>query len=287
MPIGAASAILGFDNRVDDATVTVASGAARAAALQDRSLGEAWESETTDPADTWIELEFDTPQPARLVSAHGTNVSVEAQYRVQAWLDAGKTDLVYDSEVREVCPPLVPVALRDWGRLDLWSGKPTARDWRRRPRSIIHPLPGVRRAKVWRISLLDAGNGDGTVRVARPFIGDAIQFRNTMDLGGTLGFETFAQVQQGPGGQREGSEARPGRLASIALSWLNEGERGQVLDAMTIAGETGEVVWVPHPDDAAKLQRESWLGYIRSRTLRRLRNSEDTSGLAAEIRELV
>lgn len=287
MPVGAASAILGFDNRVDDATVTVASAEERAGRLQDRSLGEAWESETTDAGDTWIELAFTTPQPARLVSLHGTNLTTEAQYRVQAWLDGGKTDLVYDSGLLDVCPPLVPLDARDWGRLDFWSGKPTARDWRRRPRSVIHPLPGVRRALVWRISLLDQGNADDTVRVARPFLGDAIQFRSTMDLGGTLGFETFAQTQQGPGGQREGSEARPGRLASVSLSWLSEGERGLLIDAMTIAGETGEVVWVPHPDDAAKLQRESWLGYVRARTLRRVRNAQDTSGLAAEIRELV
>lgn len=287
MPVGSASAILGFDNRIDDATVTVASAADRAAALQDRSLGEAWESETTAEADTWIEATYERPVPARLVSLHGTNLSVEAQYRVQGWLDAGKTDLVVDSGVLDVCPPLVPVSERDWGRLDLWSGKPTARDWRRLPRSVIHPLPGVRRAKVWRISLVDEGNVDATVRVARPFIGDAIQFRNTMDLGMTLGWETFAQVQQGPGGQREGSEARPGRSASIALSWLNEGERRLMISAMTIAGETGEVVWVPHPDVPAKLQLESWLGYIRSRTLRRVRNSEDTTGLAADIRELV
>lgn len=287
MPIGAASAILGYDNRVDDATVAVGSAPERAGALQDRSLGEAWESDGTDPADTWVEFTFDNPQPARLVSLHGSNVTAQSQYQVRAWLDVGKTDLAYDSGVLDVCPPLIPLAARDWSRLTFFSGKPTSREWRRRPRQIVHPLPTVRRALVWRVDLLDHGNPDGTVRVARAFIGDAIQFRNTMDLGSSLSMQTFAQVQQGPSGALEGSEARPARATRIALSWLNEAERGLVIDLMTAMGETGEVVWIPHPDDGPKLQRESYIGFLRSRELRRIRNHADTSGLSAEIRELV
>lgn len=287
MPIGSASAILGYDNRVDDATVTVGSAEARAGALQDRSLGEAWESQGTDPADTWIEFAFATPQPARLVSLHGTNVTVQSQYQVRAWLDEEKTDLVYDTGLLDVCPPLIPLAARDWSRLTFWSGKPTSREWRRRPRQIIHPLPGVRRGVVWRVDLLDEGNPDDTIRVARPFIGDAMQFRNTMDLGSSISMQTFAQVQEGPAGEREGSEARPARVTRLSLSWLNEAERGLVIDVITAMGETGEVVWIPHPDDGPKLQRESYLGILRSRELRRVRNHEDTSGLTVEIRELV
>lgn len=287
MPIGAASAILGYDNRVDDAVVTVGSTPGRAAALQDRSLGEAWESTGTDPANTWMEFAFADPQPARLISLHGTNVTVQSQYRVRAWFDAAKTDLVYDSAVLDVCPPLIPLTARDWSRLEFFTGKPSSRVWRRRPRQIIHALPGVRRALTWRVDLFDDLNPDGTVRVARPFIGDAIQFRNTFDLGSSLGMQTFAQVQEGPSGALEGSEARPARRTRVALSWLNEAERGLVIDLITLAGETGEVVWIPHPDDGPKLQREAYLGVLVAREVRRARNHEDTSGLSAEIRELV
>lgn len=287
MAIGAEPPILGYDNRVDDATVTVGSAEERAAALQDRSLGEAWESDGTDPADTWVEFAYDKAEPVRLVSLHGTNVTVQSQYQVRAWLDPEKTDLAYDSGVLDVCPPLIPFAARDWSRLTFWSGKPTSREWRRRPRQIVHPLPAVRRGAVWRVDVLDDGNPDGTIRIARPFIGDAIQFRHNRDLGSELGFQAFAQVQEGPGGQREGSEARPARTTRISLSWLNEAERGLLIDLMTAAGETGEVVWIPRPDDRPKLQRESYLGFVRARSIRRLRNGEDTSGLSAEIRELV
>ncbi|MEQ8396416.1 hypothetical protein [Thalassobaculum sp.] len=287
MAIGSASAILGWDNRVDDATITVGSSPERASALQDRSLGEAWESDGTDPADTWIEFAFDKPTSARLLSLHGCNVTVQSQYQVRVWEDAGKTDQVYDSAVTDVCPPLIPMAARDWSRPALWTGKPTSREWRRRPRQIIHPLPAVRRGRVWRIDVLDDLNPDATIRVARPFLGDALQVANTIDLGSELSFRTFAQVQEGPSGQREGSESRPARSTRFSLNWLNEAERGLVIDLLTTMGETGEVVWIPHPDDGPKLQRESYLGYLRSRSVRRVRNATETSGLSAEIRELV
>jgi hypothetical protein len=281
-----AAPIFGFDNRFDEATVTVGSNQALADALKDRNTGLAWESASTNADDTWIEATFAETVVLSLAGLFLVNLTTAAQYRLQAWSDAAKTSSVLDTGLQDVCPPDTPWPSRSWSRFNLWSGKPAEREWRRRRRKVIVPFSGPTQVRVVRFDLLDPANPDNLVRVARPFLGDAIQPAHQMDLGYERGLTPYFQAETAPSGARDVSETRPGLSVRGTLSWLSEGEFARFHDAFVLMGATGEVVWVPHPDDLSSIQRDAMLGtLVTPRPVRRIRNGEEPYSVNLAIEE--
>lgn len=278
--------IFGYDNRFDEATVAAGSNEAGLAALFDRALGEAWESADAATASTWISGTFAYPVSIALAGLFGINVGVHARYRFRAWSDTGASDLIFDTGTLDICPVLTPLAARSWGRLDFWTGKPPARDWKRLRRKIVVPLADSTQVRAWRFDIEDEANEDGLVRISRPFLGDAIQPGVGLDLGYELAMTPYFQAAVAPSGARDVSETRPGLRARGTLSWLTEGERGRFLDAQVLVGATGEVVWIPHPDDPALIQRDAMLGILgQPRPPRRARNDDEPHTLDIEVQE--
>lgn len=256
--------IIGFDNRFDQATITVGSGGARAARMKDRNIGLAWESEGTDPAVTWIEGTWPAPVTIALAGLFGINLSVLADWRFRAWKDLEKTELIHDTTVTEICPSTTVFDERLFDRPDFWTGKPPQRWWQRLRRKIIAPLPQPRAVRCWRFDLFDANNPDNVLRVSRGFIGDAFIPRDPFDLGYQRGINPYYQESVAPNGAREVSETRPGSQQSPSFSWLTRAERGRLQDMLTLTGATGEAVWIPHPDDPVSIQRDAMLGTIEN-----------------------
>jgi hypothetical protein len=230
--------------------------------IQNRDLWDVWRSSSTASGGTWIEVTFERDVTLTLIGAFGLNVSTGAQWRVQTWADSGKADQTYDSGTVDLCLWQLAIEDRDWASDNFWIGRPDQEDWQRRRRLGILPLGGGKKCRLARFEIFDANNPDGFVEMGRLFLGNSIEPDINMAFGYQTGVAPKAVQLEAPTGHRSVYENRPGRTASLKLDSLRDSERDRLLDMFADHGETGEVVWVPDPEDGGALQRQSFLATL-------------------------
>mgnify|MGYP003109771496 CR=1 FL=1 len=280
--------IIGYDNRIAEATITAGSSAAGRGPewTQDRDMDESWQSAGVTAAETWLEITFPEPVPLAILGAHGCNNSRFAEYRWRGWADPAKTNQLHDTGWLDHCPPMIPFSQRDWADQAFWTGRPIERNWSIRPRSIVSVMDQKHRLSVARLEVKDTSLTAGFWNVSRLFAGTKLATAVGVDLGSETGLRPTSQTQKSRSGKRRVQEGIPARRAKMTFSWLTGDERAVLIDLLDRTGDTGEILWLPDASDPVAIQREAYLATIfASRPIRRARNSDEPYSFEAEIEE--
>lgn len=243
--------VLGYDNRVDEATVTGAAAVAGApvTSLLTRDL---WDPFEVAGGHAWFELAWPELVPIRLCGIYGLEVTKRSVFQLQGWYDDAKTDRVLNTgdwpgastDGRlDIVPQTIPFSQRQFEQATWWDGKPSTREWNRWPKRKTVDIGAYVRCRRIRWDVWDEGN----IRIGRPFAGAALQPVWNFSRGAAVGAIPFATTRRSASGHRSVEESRAARTFRMSWEFLTDDERRAFYDLVATTGETGEVAWMPYP----------------------------------------
>lgn len=269
--LGEKNIVFGWPNRIDEATLS-SSGTWQAtlplANLQSRVLATVARSNMSLLADPDIVIDLGQARRIGVVALVAHNLSVVATLRVEGATDAGFTAGVYDSGFFNVWPSgVVDADLLEWEDDNFWLGTVSAEARAGYQAPCIHLLPAAEIARYWRITLHDPGNADGYLQAGRVFLSDVWQPAANYSYGAQLGYEDRSGVAESLGGTEFFDARAKFRVHRLTLDWLSESEGyNRLIEMQRQLGQTGELLVIPDPSDAANMPRRAMLGRIAKLT---------------------
>lgn len=260
----------GAPNRADEAVLTAGSEEPRLPVtnLQDRQLVRPWRTQTVDPAQTWIEADFQGDRMVGAVALVRHNFSQTSQWRVRTGDDPAigqGVGVEYDSGWLEVWPPIEEFGTLPWGVFQ-WGGLLPQEVASEITLSAFHLLPQPRSARYLRIDLQDPDNDDGYLQAGRLVAGPSYVPSRNMLYGWSIGFEDPSEVSKSRGGQTWIDVHEKFRVLRFALANLNEDEAMiNVFDhLMRRKGVSGDVLVIPQSERPDQYHNQAIYGRLRS-----------------------
>lgn len=225
---------------------------------------------TTDAlaASTWCDVTLNRIRPVQVVAVAAHNFSSTAQAQVQVYSEVD--ELLYDSGVFDVWPPLYQTAQLEWEYDNFWSGRLDEEERGQFTPLMTHFLPDVTMAKRVRISLFDEDNPDGHLSFGRVFVADAWQPAINASWGIQHGFDADDEFTEAEDRTEYAYVKRLRRTVQMSLSELDEGEAYQRLFSMDrTEGQHGEILYAfsvdPKPENFVRtfLARQRQLSPIK------------------------
>lgn len=265
-----ANIIIGFPNRIDDATVTGGDWltAMPIGNIKDRLLSRVARSADEDPASTTFTLDFGRQRNIRIIALIAHTISFGGRLRVLAANNSGFSPTVYDV-TGDVWPGLTggewDIDTLEWEADNYWFGTYTQEETEDQTAVSSRVLPAVVQARYWRFDILDEGNAAGFVDIGRVFIGDGfLQPTVNYDYGASLGYETATGVETSLGGVKFFDPRESIRVLRFELSRLSEAESfTQALELTRRAGVHREVFVIDDPDDETYSHQRNFVGHLR------------------------
>lgn len=260
---------LGYQNRIDECTLTLGSWSAGLprANLQSRQLSKVARTADDALASTLFLAAMTAQRPISVVALVRTNLSRAALFRVRIYTDAGLTDEQYDSGWTDAFALWTwAFGTIPWEDPHFWDGKPTEDDLDGYfPRDVIHVLDYRRLGKYVKVEINDTANADGYVEIGRAFIGDGWQPEYNMPYGSTgIQHADLSGVVAALGGAEFFAERDLVRTLRFELQYLSSAEAMQrVFDMQRISKTVNEVVVVFDPEDVPGAQRQAFLGRLQ------------------------
>lgn len=233
--------------------------------MQNRRLSKVARSRSTNPNDSWFDVEFEAFGEVRALVLVNHNMSILARIKVTAWYDEGSYyDPAYQATF-DAYPTIaftedLPAEAENW-----WDGKPLTRDLQGFTQNAIHVLPEPSYAPHWRVEIFDDENPAGYVQIGRLWMATGWQPSHNMSYGSSsLRYEDVTSVETALSGAEFFDPRAAFRVFSIGFEYLPQQEaldRG--LELMRRAGIHGELFYIHDPDDALNLTRTSFLARFR------------------------
>jgi len=259
--------LISYGNLADAATLSGGSwaGALPLANLQDRIQGKVARSTDAAATSTLIDVDLaDASKIVRLVGLVRHTCSILATYRITAGTSSGGAE-VYDSGTLDVWPAVYSPSDLEWEDDNWWLGTISAEDALAYPVSLWHDTAINSKARYWRIQITDTANPAGYVQAARLWMGRAVSPSIGPRFGAGLTWEARSEEERSLGGTLYFDERPSARVYSFELGALtNDEAMGWALDLQRIAGNSGEVVIIPDPDDAQSRIKRDILGRLRA-----------------------
>lgn len=290
-----ANLLLGFPNRVDQATLSGGSWAAGLplANLQTRLLSRVARSNNLATASTTIVIDFGQPQRLRILALIAHNISLQGKVRFEASTVADFSSHAYDLTT-DVWGGLLTATwdlnALEWENNNFWLGTYSSEDIEGFTSISTHIMDASVAARYWRITIMDPLNTDGFVQLGRLFLGPAIQPRLNYSWGASLGYETLTEIKTAIGGAEFFDVREPTRVFRFSLEFMQDEEAfGKMLELTRRAGVHGEIFVVPDPADVFQGLRRNFMG--RNRQISALEQSTWANGgsahsMAFEIKEI-
>ncbi len=267
-------AILAFPNRADDTnfnTTTLSGGSWSTGLpldnLKDERLSLPARSTSTDVEDTQFKIDLGKSFRIQVIAILGHNLSLGATYRVWAYSDSGYTNCVYDSLQKLAWPIVFPFGMLEWEDNNFWSltwAKEVAKNYPIFSLLVLDPTVG---ARYWKIELIDEDNADGFIEISRFFIASGWQPKHNIEWGYSIDWTAIADIEETLGGQAIIEDRASYRTAKITFGNLTDDEANAViLDMQKELGRSGQVFFVPNPEDNLHVLRRSFLSRINSTT---------------------
>lgn len=257
--------LIGFNNKVDTATLSAGSWVASLPLNNLKDYRTAKKARTTDAtaANTQLRFALVDLMYIGVVGLISTNASADATYRLKLFSDAGFTTVVYDSGTLSLYPTgSLPPGARFWGSPELWSGKPTNEELNRWQRNVIHTLSASTLAKYGEIQITDTGNAAGYFEAGRLFVGKIWQpLRNPSEAHFQLASRTA--VTHASDGTPYFKVERPDFSMPFALKNLNLDEAMLILDIQALADVHGEILVMWDPSEIAYWFRRQVFGRLK------------------------
>lgn len=259
--------MISYANLADAATLSGGSweAALPLASLQNRLQGKVARSTDDAAASTRIDVDLvDANKIVRLLGLVRHNCSILATYRITAGTSAGASD-VYDSGALDVWPSVYLPGDLEWEDDNWWLGTISAEDAEGYPISLWHDAGANVQARYWRIAITDTDNAAGYVQAGRLWMGRVVSPEIGPRFGASLTWEARSEEERSLGGVLYFDERPSARVYTFELAALTNGEAmGWALDLQRVAGNSGEIVIIPDPDDAQRRIKRDILGRLRA-----------------------
>jgi hypothetical protein len=258
--------ILSFPNRANSATLSGGSWstALPLANLQNRRIKRV--ARTTDAVDGSfvVDGDFGKERAVRSLALSNINFSVEATFRFRLYIDAGMTELAFDSGVQRVFEEIYTEESEDWDSGNFWDLTISAEDREGLVASLIYVLPVQWTVQYFKLEVFDADNAAGYLQAGRLFLGGAWIPVVNMDSGAGLGYESRDEIDESRGGAEFYDRRNSPRVARIAFPHMTESEGWQIaFDMQRTLGTTEDLFFAWDEDDTVNKLRRSFLARMR------------------------
>lgn len=204
-----------------------------------------------DPVE--ILLAWDAPIDLTYAGLIDTNLVQNATVQLDAWTDAGMTDLAATVQAN-VVPPLTDPAGMRFGAPNMFRGDLDPRDYRLVPANVhlVVPLCRVRRVRlrIWGDAFQPDGTPDTGYRIGLAWAGDGIAFDRHVGSSGE-DYRSYDQRTDTDGG---GVWVEPGigrRAALIDRTVTDRALRDALFRMAMRTGKHKPLVWLPNIKDPA------------------------------------
>lgn len=255
--------ILGWPNRIDDATLTGGSWRAglTLANLQNRRMSSVARSTTDATADTKFLADLGQSRSLRVAALVNHNLSLDATWRIKLGTTSGASD-VYDSGWQGCWAMVFDSEMLEWEADNWWAGIADD-EYVRHPFAVVWPFDAYYSARYVTIEIDDTTNPDGYVQVARPFIGGGLQPAHNASYGLAEQWVDQSGIEEAQSGAEVFEVRQRYRLARFALDWMANEDFKRAFELQRRQGMTGEVLYVPDPADLDACQRRGFLARMR------------------------
>jgi len=256
------SVVVGYQNRIDEATLSNGSWQAPLTNLQLRRLQAKARSTNATLANTKFDVQLVEGRVLGIAALCTHNMSVAAKVRVTLGTTLGASD-VLDSGWVDVWPALYSSLSLDWEDPNYWFGVLDDEARRDYPSNFIYVFPYKCNAQYIRFEIDDTTNPDGYVEIGRAFVGKAAKQSTNVAYGCTLGWKDDSRIGRNRLGSKTYEEVTKYRVASFAY---DNADRTEVLESLfelqRISGTTKEVIFVgsDYEEDKGQLTRLAFLG---------------------------
>lgn len=279
----------GAPNRADEALITAGSEepGLPAANLKDRQIVRPWRTQSVDPADTWLELDFQANRTVGAVALVRHNFSQGSTWRIRAGDDATFQNVKYDSGQLEVWPDIEEFGTQPWGVFQ-WGGLLPEEVVETITLSAYHLLPQQTVARYLRIDLVDPANPAGYVQAGRLLAGPYYRPSRHFLYGWSIGYEDPSEVSKSRGGQTWVDVHERFRVLRFSVANLGEREAfDNIFDhLLRRRGVAGDLLVIPQSDKPELFHHQ--VIYGRLRTLEPITNSFfESFETSFEVEELI
>lgn len=258
--------MLGYPNLIDSATLAGGSwlSSLPVTNLQTREMGEKAQSVDLQVANTQLTINLGSQTAVQLFAAAAHNFSINAQYRLRSFSDAGFTVNTSDTGVTDVWPVVYPYGTLPWEHPSWFGGKYAASEIAGYNATLIVPLAITQLSQYWKFEIFDTTNAAGYVQFGRIFIGPGWQPSKNMSWGQSLGWETKTEVQETESGSEVFKVMTPYRVEKYRLDSLTRDEAmANLFEIQRRAGVDKEILWLENPYDTVHAIRTQFLARMR------------------------
>lgn len=256
------SVVIGYQNRIDEATLSGGSWQAPLVNLQNRRLQAKARSLNTSLTNTKFDITLPEGRVIGLVALCAHNLSITAKVRVTLGTTLGASDIL-DSGWQNVWPSMYSSLSLDWEDPNYWFGTLEEELRKEYPSNFIYVLHYKCNTSYMRIEIDDVSNAFGYVELGRVFLGKAAKPSKNVAYGATLGWKDDSRIGRNRLGSKNFEEVTKYRVANFTYDSADRTEALESLfELQRISGTTREVIFVGSDFDYDKgqLVRLAFLG---------------------------
>lgn len=218
--------------------------------MQDPRVTKVARSADATSANTQFFMAFSSPVALPGLVIVGTNLDVNAQYRITAYSDAGFSIQTFSS-----------------GLLNYWTagGPIVDPDFKGTP--LIDLFGSIVTAAYWQIELFNTANADGYVQLGKLFAGTALNLSFGFAENSAFSRDPNTVAQKALNGTPYFSRhpnIRSWSLLFPAQTYENAWDQIDILNELS--GLDRPIFVIPFPDDPARMYRQSFLGRLTKMT---------------------
>lgn len=278
-------AIIGYQNRIDEAVLGGGNWQAPLTNIQNRELQVKARSTDLLPASTLIDIDLGAYRVTSMLGVAAHNLSSDATYRVTAGTAAGLSDL-YDSGLIEAWPAAYATDELEWEDDNFWDGRISEEDRIGYNACLTLQMPTVG-AQFLRLEIFDSTNPAGYVELGRIFIGQKFEPKRGFEVGASIGYVDESEVEASLQGVEYFREIQMHRVANLTAPVMGKNEAfSAVFEMQRKTGITKEVMIIGDPDDAAEQLRQSFIGRLQQ-VSPIVHTAYDLHSVGFEIKEII
>lgn len=259
-----ANALFGYNNRIDDATVS--GGQWRAtmplANLKNRRLRKFARSVNLDLASTQWSVDLGAEKLCRVFAFINHNLSLDAKVRIRAGLDPTFASNLFDTGWVDAWPAVYSTMSLSFDHPGWFSGKFSEEERKGFYWNVMKSADATIRIRYVMFEIDDQTNAAGYIQTSRCFVGEGHQLEINMDYGAAVGWRDETGVQTSRSGAEFFDVRNPYRFATFTTGFMSKSEGMTVFDIQRRSGTHREITFQYDPADLQQSLRLSWCGRL-------------------------
>jgi hypothetical protein len=241
---------IAHSNLIDDATLsTTGDPWSNLTYLQNRALSLVARSASADAADTIIDIDHGSAETAQVLWMTAHNLSSSATFVIERGTTPGGTDVYAGNE------------------MPAWPFTPLNGVYSGRHFGFGDVMASANSARYTRLRVLNSTNPAGYVQMGRPFIGPAFFPAISPTKLDADWMPSLSTIERTEFGADWVDPRSPKRRAGIVFGALTYEEGSELHEIQRLHDTTGEVVYIAHRTDRARMQQFGFLGLFRELTV--------------------